>query len=311
MPATGSLAASTLFAASPPTSPRPRLPQYRRADESQRPPMRLTPRDSAILEALHAFDGVLSDRQIKRLFFSGPSQMHLRLRLLYQHGYVTRPDRRRRASLTHMVYWLDRQGAEYVAGLSGVPLAEFAYRREPRWLQLDHDLAVNDVRLTFLEACHKTPGFVLEEWIPQSEFWAQPDKVDYTYPNGKKAARYVRPDGFCVLRRGEYYARLLLEVDRASEDNPRVGREKFLPGVAYLRSATYKRRFGYSSGRWLFVTTSPRRLHNLKRQAETVVGQDAKLFYFTTFDQLAPQTLLADAIWWRGGESAPTRLLPA
>jgi hypothetical protein len=299
---------TTLFTADfQPPSPA-RLPQYMRAVDLNVPPMRLTERDGRILEAIHAFDGLLSDQQIKRLFFRGTSQMQLRMRLLYQHGYVVRPDRRRRTSLSEMVYWLDTKGAAYVAGLSGVPLDEFSFRREPKWMQLGHDLAVNDVRMTVMEACTPSSGFTLEEWIPQSEFWAHPDRVDFTLPNGKKASRHIRPDGFCLIRQGTYYSRLLIELDKASEDNPRIGREKILPGIAYLRSDAYRKRFGYTSGRWLFITTSDRRLSNLKRQTEIVAGNDAKLFFFTTLDRVAPTTVFAAPMWWRGGEDAPSSL---
>lgn len=305
------IAPTTLFSQDLVKPTRIRLPQYLRADETKRPAMRLTTRDSRILEAIHAFDGVLSDRQIKRLFFSGTSQMQLRMRLLYQYGYVARPDRRKRASLSSMVYWLDERGAEYVAGLSGAPLSEFSYRREPKWAQLDHDLAVNDLRLTFVEACKTLPAFALEEWIPQGEFWAQPDRVSFSLPNGQKAARYIRPDGYCVIKQADYTSRLLLELDRATEDNPRFSREKVVPGIAYIRSESYKKRFGFASGRWLVITTSNRRLQNMKRQAEIVAGNDAKLFFFTTLQAITPTTLFTAPIWWRGGESQPTFLFPS
>ncbi len=311
MPDRRQLSSATLFSAQQQAAVRPRLPPYQRADETRRPPIRLTARDGHILEAIQAFDGVLSDRQIQSLFFTGTTQMRLRMRLLYQHGYVARPDQRRRASLPAMVYWLDTKGAAFVAGLSGLPLEEFSYRKEPKWMQLEHDLAVNDLRMTFMRACARTPSFELKDWIPQTEFWAQPDRVEFTLANGRKAVRYVRPDGFCAIRRGDYHSRLLLELDRANEDNPRIGREKILPGIAYLRSTAYKKRFGYASGRWLFVTTTDRRLRNLKRQAELLVGVDARLFFFTTLDQITPTTALTAAIWWRGGEETPSGLFPA
>ena len=139
--------------------------------------MHFTPRDRRILEAVHAFDGLLGDYQIRRLFFTGERQARGRLALLYQHGYLARPDRRRRASLPCMVYWLDKRGGEYVAGLSGQEVREFRYRREPRWSQIEHDLAVNDFRLDVIQACAQHPLFTLEQWIPEGEFWAHPDRV--------------------------------------------------------------------------------------------------------------------------------------
>lgn len=299
---------TTVFSHTHHEVPRTHQPQHLTADMPKRPSMRLTARDSHILEAIHAFDGILSDKQIRRLFFGGTSQMYLRMRLLYQHGYVARPDRRRRASLPSTLYWLEKQGAAHVAGLSGIPIAEFTYSREPKWMQIEHDLAVNDVRLTFIEACKAVPGFSLEEWIPQSEFWSHPDKVAFTLPNGNKAMRFIRPDGFCIIAKGDYRSRLLLELDRASEDNPRIGREKILPGIAYIRSPAYKKRFGFTSGRWLFITTSKRRLQNMKRQTELVAGKDARLFFFATIDTITPTSILTSPIWWRGGDSQPSSL---
>ena len=80
-----------------------------------------------------------------------------------------------------MIYWLDKKGAELVASLESKPLNEFAWRKEPRWFQIEHDLAVNDFRLDLQEACRNSTDVTLEIWIPESEFWAYPDTVTYTY----------------------------------------------------------------------------------------------------------------------------------
>ena len=87
-----------------------------------------------------------------------------------------------------MVYWLDKRGAAYVAGLSGEHVKAFRYRREPRWSQVTHDLAVNDFRLDVMEACQHQPGFSLEEWMPEGEFLARPDRVMYSTASGQKMA---------------------------------------------------------------------------------------------------------------------------
>jgi len=258
--------------------------------------MRLTERDRRILEAVHAYDGLLSFSQIQRLFFTGKSQTELRLRLLYQHRYLSRPDENQRRRLSEMVYWLDKKGAETVASLNGTPLSEFVWRGEPRWFQIEHDLAVNDFRLNLMEACQKDPQIKLETWIPEGEFWAYPDKVTYSFQD-KKMTRNIRPDGYFMLNTGEHRIRYLLEIDRSTEDNPRFHREKILPGLAYLKSQAYEERFGHRSGRWLVVTTGERRLANMLSQAERTKTNG--LFYFTTFDKISPATLLRIPIWQR------------
>ena len=260
------------------------------------PSMRLTERDTHILEAVHAYDGLLSFAQIQRLFFTGKSQTEQRLKLLYQHGYLARPDQDQRRQLSEMIYWLDKKGAETVASLNGTPLNEFYWRNEPRWFQVSHDLMVNDFRLDLLEACRKDKQIKLETWIPESEFWAFPDKVTYTYQE-KKTVRNIRPDGYFMLNTGEHRIRYLLEIDRSTEDNPRFYREKILPGLAYLKSQEYEDRFGHRSGRWLVVTTGERRLANMLSQAHRTNANG--LFYFTTFDKLKPESMLRSPIWQR------------
>src|SRR5690606_32859025 len=198
------------------------FPLRRAPTQARRPdrptPMRLTERDSRMLEAVHAFDGVLGDYQIRRLFFTGERQARLRLSLLFQHGYLAKPSRMQRASLPCMVYWLAKRGAAHVAGLHGQTLKEFGYRREPRWAQIAHDLGVNDFRMDVMDARAENPDAALEQWVPGGECWAHPDRVEDQQANGQKARRLVRPAGFFVIRKGKHLSRLLLEIDCATED---------------------------------------------------------------------------------------------
>jgi len=159
-----------------------------------------------------------------------------------------------------------------------------------------------------MEACGANPELVLEEWIPSSEFWAYPDAVEYDDGSGKKLTRRVRPDAYFVIRGREYRMRLLLELDRGTEDNPRFVRDKVRPGLAYLRSKGYENRFGARSGRILVVTNGNRRMANMKRQAEVAAGDDAKVFYFTTLEAVKPETVLTAPIWYRGGDESPIPL---
>lgn len=261
---------------------------------------------SAFWRFIHTYDGLLSFSQIQRLFFTGKSQTEQRLKLLYQHGYLARPNEVQRRRLREMVYWLDKKGADIVASLSGTPLPEFYWRKEPRWFQIEHDLAVNDFRLDLNAACSQDSITKLENWIPESEFWAFPDKVTYSF-QGRAAKRNIRPDGFFVINTGQHRIRCLLEIDRSTEDNPRFYREKLLPGLAYLKTQAYEERFGHRSGRWLVVTTGERRLANMLNQARRAKADG--LFYFTTFDKIDPTTLLASPIWRRADSEEHVSLL--
>lgn len=267
--------------------------------------MKLTGRDKRIFEAIHSHEGMMADYQIQRLFFDGKRTTQERLSKLYHNGYLERPDRRRRASLPYMVYWLAEGGAAEVAALYGEELTGFKYRSAPRWSMIEHDIAVNDFRLDIEGVAQRLPGIELVEWVPSSEFWAYADRVEYELPNGSKAKREVRPDGYFVIGQGDFLFRRLLEIDRATEDNPRFGREKVLPGLSYLGSEAYEKRFGGKTGRWLVVTTSERKLANLQAQTERVAGETAHVFCFTTFDAVKPETVLTEPIWYPGGKKEP------
>lgn len=268
--------------------------------------MRLTARDRRILEAIHAYDGILGFSQIKRLFFTGKSQAEERLKLLYQNKYIDRPNREQRMRLPEMIYWLDKAGAEIIASMNSVAPGEFQYRKKPRWFQVDHDLAVNNFRLDVVEACQGAPDVILESWVPESEFWSYPDKITYTF-NEKTLKRAIRPDGLFIIMTTENRWRYLLEIDRSTEDNPRFLREKIIPGLAYPKSKQYEQRFGHRSGRWLVVTTGERRMRNMLRQARSAEAKS--LFYFTTFDQVGVDTLLYSPIWRRADQDQPVSLL--
>ncbi|MCL4266680.1 MAG: replication-relaxation family protein [Anaerolineae bacterium] len=285
---------------------------YERA--KQPPPMRLTERDYRILETIYAFDGVLSLKQIDQLFFSGQnrSQPRARMRLLFDNGYVNAPSKTtiHRVPQGESIYWLGRKGAEVVAGLQGESLRRFPWRRQPRYALLNHDLAINDVRLTMMQACQQDPTLSLSRWIPESELFAYPDTVAVPQPKGKPQQRQVRPDGFfAIQRQGDAHPfAYLLEMDMATKDNPRFIREKVEPGKVYLKSDTFHRRFGLRYGRYLVVTTGKRRLANMKAEAERAGGSG--LFYFTTYQAITPTTVLHQPIWHLAGETIPRCILP-
>jgi len=281
-------------------------------------PIRLTTRDKRILETIHSFDGLLSLRQIDKLFFSGQgrSQSRARMRLLFDNGYVNMPDLEsiHQVPAGETIYWLDKKGAAIVAGLSGKRTSQLKWRKRPRYSLIEHDLKVNDFRIVIQDACRSAKDSELRYWIPESAFASQPDKITYETSSGKSAIRAVRPDGFFLI---DYQARFgrvkpfsfLLEVDMSSEDNPRFVREKIRPGVAYLKSAQYVERFGQPHGRYLVITTGRRRMLNMKEQAERHGGRN--LFYFSTFDDLRAGTVLAKPVWLLAGHQEPRSIVPS
>lgn len=309
------------------------------------PGMRFQGRDEEILQSIYSFGGVLAKRQLQMMFWPDKSAraMEKRLSKLYRSGYLGWPSQEqwRKHPIPEPVCWLGWKGALSVAHRLGIDIATlssgnenqlrklqislraqgFHWLREPRWIQLEHDLKVADFRMMVEKAIQNSPGLVLAGWLPERVFRSHMDVVECNVEgrDGKTKVlkKGVCPDAYFVIedtRRlisGESHrARFLLELDMATHDNPSFGLEKVAPGAAYIRSSAYKKRFGYNSGRWLIVTTADqRRLKNLMGQTERVAGSVARLFLFSTWQEMREKILLSAPIWWKVGESVPKSLL--
>jgi hypothetical protein len=307
-------------------------------------PMRFQKRDSEILMAIHKYDGMLSRRHVKSIFWPNASiqAMERRLSLLRQNDFINWPSKahRRVHPISEPIIWLGWRGIMHIVGTLDIEVQSpnngrenqlrlFARRlrdvgirwqREPRWSQIAHDVAVNDFRMSVEKSVNNRPSIKMEKWIAEGEFLTDTDTVKFTYinRNGKSInkKRGIRPDGFFIIldylrpiKGSPARARYLLELDNSTHPLDRFGKEKAIAGLAYIRSQAYKNRFNFNSGRWLIVCVSPQRMINLKKQTEKVLNNDAKYFLFTTLDQATPEKIFSAPIWIRGGASTPDRLI--
>lgn len=282
--------------------------------------VRPTERDIQIMEMIHAFDGMMSLKQIWHRFFLGTTESapRNRLKLLCDAGFLTMPvnhDQLRWVPVGEIVYWLDVEGARLLAGRQGVEYENFRWQRSGRWSKIGHDLLVNNFRQVVTEACERREELALREWVPESDFLTTKDTISFKTPQGHTTSRIMQPDGFFLVQkpsqrypgRWANYA-FLLEVDNSTESGIRFGRDKVPPGVAYLASDLYNQRFGIEYGRFVVVTTNQERMFNIKEQTERFGGQD--LFYFTTFAHVSAETIFSKPVWWRAGSAERWVLIP-
>jgi hypothetical protein len=158
-------------------------------------------------------------------------------------------------------------------------------------------LKINDVRVSITLAC-RANNWELEEWRDESEFRRNPDHVTISDSRGKRFNKPVLPDGYFRLgnlpRGATGRAHFMLEVDRATEPHHKV-KPQILVYQAYTTSGQFQERYNAKSLRILIVTTTHRRLENLKAVVKSV-GGDRK-YWFTTFDKITPDTVLIAPIW--------------
>ncbi len=316
-------------------------PRYERS--ATPPPMRFQERDGEILQAVYDYDGVLSRRHLKAMFWPNTTwrAMEMRLSLLYHQGYLDWPnaDQWRTKPIPEAVCWLGWRGVLWIAGHAGLETLSIAkpsesklresarllrkqnvhWLREPRWHQLEHDLAVVDFRLAVESSLRELPDLVLEKWLPEGAFLSNMDVVEYSIRSDnratKTAKRGVRPDGYFVLVDKKRLsqglparARFLIEIDMSTHDVGSFVIEKAVVGSSYIQSPAYKARFGANTGSWLIVTISETRQKHLMRQIQQAIGAEANAFLFTTQDEIARGDVLRRAIWRQAEKEKPIAL---
>lgn len=286
-----------------------RLPRDQRVPPEQRPPMRLTERDVDIIQAVNDHRALLGSH-IQDLFFGSQSTAQYRLSRLFHHEYLDRhfmtvvsggP------ASSPTIYTVGRHGEQVLAERRGYTVSEL---RRPKggtlaWQFLEHLLKLNDFRVAVALAARANEWDV-DVWEDEPLFRANPDYVMVSDSRGRMRKKPVLPDGYFRLAVPQGRAHFFVEVDRGSEPL-----SKFRPQVevyqAYTASGQYQARYSKTSLRVLVITTSARRLANLKATTREA-GGDRK-YWFTTFDRVTPATVLTGAIWQRLGDDTQQPLV--
>src|SRR3989338_562941 len=175
--------------------------------------LRVQPRDAALIRDLASFR-FLNTAQILALHAGSKAHFQHRLTLLYQLGYVDRPEGQKAFNLPsdHIIYSLGKEGAK---------LAFPDERDRKLWARrnakisspnLKHALMISQFRIVLIFAI-KNRGWKLPRWLQGY------DLKDALVFKGKPPA--VVPDAFFRLDVGDGYFNFFLEADRSTMNHHR------------------------------------------------------------------------------------------
>jgi len=248
----------------------------------------------------------MTRKQIQNLFFNSTTRANIRLRLLFENEYL---DRHFLYPLLYhgsfqAIYSLGKQGVEIVVEELGLDKTQVKQsRKETRTLKpfsIHHILAVNDFRIVYQLKANHLKDVEFQRWIPEKQLL---DKYE-TRVDSRKVVRRFRPDGYGRYLYQQKLYSFFLEMDRATQSNKSF-QNKVRVYLDYSRSGRYSEVFGVKFFRVLVVTTTGKRLTNLKNTTEEITHQ---LFWFTTLDQIK-QGNIFESVWQIAGNNGVYSLL--
>jgi hypothetical protein len=302
-----------------------RLPRLRRAEQAERPGMRLTTRDAAIIMAVYRYR-VLTTLQIQALFFqqnkkesnsTSPTKINTRcqhrLQLLFHNGYLMRDEQPQKLAdgRKPLIYTLDERGAALVEEFLDGEELDWSRRGRSQVMSalfLEHLLASNDVRVALTLACRKH-NYKIVSWLDERILRRQhmTDTVNIKSTTGRTQRVAVVPDGYFLIDTGSHLYSCFLEIDRATSTGRasawgrRDWARKVTAYLEYYRSGLYHSRYRVQGLRVLTVTINEKRLSNLKAITESVGGRSR--FWFSTLGRISAGEILADPIWQKAGDA--------
>lgn len=264
-------------------------------------------RDRDVLESLYRFR-VLSQKQIQLLHPFSRDTAQYRLEKLYDNRFVDRKFLTVSigAGKSPTLYVLDRKGAEEIG------VKWYYSDKDTTEGFLRHSYAINQVLVSVHLAC-KTHEFQFgyrTDWVSENEVKADYDRVAVKLPSGKRENLPVQPDSiFSFVAYGQRH-RFFLELDRGTMESDNW-KKKILAYVAYHESGAYEKRYNAKGLRVLSVIRTKHkggvRERNLKQWTEDVGGKSR--FWFTTLQQITPESLFDDLIWQVATRSEPSKLI--
>lgn len=305
----------------------------RRKRSGNPPPFRVTDRDLDILRAIARYR-FLDSSHIRRLIEGSDKNIANRLKGLFEHAYLDRPDcqydfYRPGGGSSLAVYALSDKGARILNhhdGFAAGPRVSWAHKnRKVGRPFMEHTLAISDFAVGLSVAVAASPvvdlcdGPALVTRLPATRRdAAKPYRV--SVPVTFKSTRHtigIEPDyafslGFPAAGRRAYF---LVEIDRGTMPVERFEitqssiLRKFIAYGAIWRAQLHTQTFGWRNFRVLVLTGTAERALNMRDVlARQTGGKGSPLFWFSDQAALKADNMLEHD--WIDGEGHARRLLP-
>lgn len=251
------------------------------------PHHQITERDVGVVESVYKHR-YLTASQIQTLHFPSETTRNRRLRRLTEHDYL---EAFTVLGISERLFRLTRRGAELVASRLGVEPGDLLWSpstKAPKdYYFMRHFVRLNDVRIALSQACEDGPaelrGFIPEYYGTRKASGRVVKYVkDVTFDVARPHDRIPHtPDAVFSLEKSGRAALFFLEVDRGTEtlSNPDKGVLKMVRFyLSYLASGGYERYADdfkaetFRSFRALVVTSSEKRLHNMRETATAALS---------------------------------------
>jgi len=268
-------------------------------------PMIFQKRDAEIIKEVFE-DQFLTTSQIQTLFFNSATSCKVRLRKLFNQGYLKRAFAPVSFGSSEAIYYPTKKGIDSTCETLKLNPKEInfksaTYRVKPE--KQRHEIELNQIKISLIQALKRNSEIELFFYWKGPKTW---DRVEDFNPDSKDKREYIpiRPDSFFCLKTNNNYQYFFLELDRGTMRLSEF-RRKLRGYRNYFFSGGFLKKYGKPnqqikdlSFRVLTITPTEERRNNLIEQA--LLEGSNLMMWFTLYNQAEKDFL--GKIWLRGKE---------
>jgi hypothetical protein len=261
------------------------------ASKAERGRLLLTERDEMLLVDLFLHQA-LERSQIQELHFGSTVRCNLRLRKLFDHGYVVRDFDPMAPYGTQGIYRVGPKAASILTQRLEIDAAQVRKlcRGTKRPEFIEHTLAIASFYLAARRAVAAAENVTIESWLPELSVRHE---YDLALPDGTWQQHIFKPDGFLRLKHEGNLIACFVEIDRGNA-SAATFRHKALHYRRYQQSGLYREMYGTSDPfQVLVVTTGEKRCLHLSE----IVREVPEVAFLLTYQAIIEDQGLLGLAW--------------